>query len=391
MPSPLRERAEAGSTKVAFFELFFDLVFVFAVTQLSHRLLGGLTPGNALQTGLLLLAVWWAWMYTTWTTNWFDPDHPVFRTVLTGVMLASLLMAAAIPEGFEAHALWFALSYTAVQVGRTLYACWAARGTPLAPTFHRMLCWFTISCTVWITGALVGGTALVALWILAVVIDLAGPSHGYFVPGLGHSTTADWSSIDGAHMAERCQLFIIIALGESVLLTGVAYAEYSSGPAETAAFALAFLSSVAFWWIYFDRTAEASAAAIAASPDPGRIGRNAYTYGHIPMVAGIIVSAVADELVIAHPTGHTTAGTAAVVLGGSAIFLAGHLLFTRNVFGRWSRSRLTALALLAVLAVAYPLLSPLLLALVSLLVLIMVIAWDLVTSHRTETPEADFT
>ena len=391
MPSPLRERADAGSTKVAFFELFFDLVFVFAVTQLSHRLLGGLTPENALQTGLLLLAVWWSWMYTTWTTNWFDPDHPVFRTVLTGVMLASLLMAAAIPEAFEGRALWFALGYTAVQFGRTLYALLASRGSPLAPTFQRMLCWFAVSCALWTAGAVLGGTALVVLWVLAVLVDLAGPSRGYFVPGLGRSTTADWSSIDGAHMAERCQLFIIIALGESVLLTGVTYSEHSSSPAETAAFAVAFLSSVAFWWIYFDRTAEASAEAIAACPDPGRIGRNAYTYGHIPMVAGIIVSAVADELVIAHPTGHTTAGTAAVVLGGSAIFLAGHLLFTRNVFGRWSRPRLTALALLAALAAVYPLLSPILLALAALLVLIMVIAWDLVTSHRTETPEADFT
>ncbi|MEO3781963.1 low temperature requirement protein A [Actinocorallia sp. B10E7] len=389
MPSPLRHRAVADSTKVSFFELFFDLVFVFAITQLSHRLLGELTPGNALQTGLLLLAVWWCWMYTTWATNWFDPDHPVFRMVLTGVMLASLLMATAIPEAFEERALWFALAYTAVQVGRTLYGVWVTRGTPLGPTFQRILCWFAPSCALWIAGGALGGTSLVVLWVLAALIDLAGPPSGYFVPGLGRSTTSDWSSIDGAHMAERCQLFIIIALGESVLLTGVTYAEHPGG-AETAAFALAFLSSVAFWWIYFHQTAEASAEAIAACPDPGRIGRNAYTYGHLPMVAGIIVAAVADELVIAHPTGHTTAGTAAAVLGGAGLFLAGHLLFTRTVFGRWSRPRLTALGLLAALAFVYPLLSPILLAFAALLVLVMVTAWDLASSHRAEEPEADF-
>ncbi|WP_232835696.1 low temperature requirement protein A [Actinocorallia populi] len=386
----MRDRTAATSTKVSFFELFFDLVFVFAVTQLSHRLLGELTPGNALQTGLLLLAVWWCWMYTTWATNWFDPDHPVFRMVLTGVMLAGLLMATAIPEAFEERALWFALGYTAVQVGRTLYGVLVTRGTPLGPTFQRILCWFVPSCALWIAGGTLGGTALVALWVAAALIDLAGPSSGYFVPGLGRSATSDWSSIDGAHMAERCQLFVIIALGESVLLTGVTYAKHPYGAAATAAFALAFLSSVAFWWIYFDRTAEASAEAIATCPDPGRVGRNAYTYGHLPIVAGIIVAAVADELVIAHPTGHTTAGTAAAVLGGAGLFLTGHLLFTRTVFGHWSRPRLTALALLAALAFAHPLLSPILLAFAALLVLAMVPVWDLASSRRTEEPEVDF-
>lgn len=389
MPSPLRSRSSAGSTKVSFFELFFDLVFVFAVTQLSHRLLDHLTPGNALQTGLLLLAVWWCWMYTTWATNWFDPDHPVFRIVLSGVMLAALLMAAAIPEAFEEHSLWFALGYTAVQLGRTLYLVWNTRGTDLGPTFQRILCWLALACALWTAGGALGGSALITLWILATLVDLSGPPLGYPVPGLGRSTTADWSSINGAHMAERCQLFIIIALGESVLLTGVTYAKHPSGTAVTAAFALAFLTSVAFWWIYFDQTAEASAEAIAACPDPGRIGRDAYTYGHIPMVAGIIVAAVGDELVIAHPTGHTTAGTAATVLGGAALFLTGHLLFKRTVFGDWSRSRLTALVLLALLAPAYPLLSPLLLNSAVLLVLILVAVWDTLQT-RTDTAEVAF-
>ncbi|GAA3200194.1 low temperature requirement protein A [Actinocorallia longicatena] len=389
LPSPLRARGDDDPTKVSFFELFFDLVFVFAVTQLSHRLLSHLTVAGALQTGLLLLAVWWCWMYTTWTTNWFDPDHPVFRMVLVGVMLAGLLMASSVPEAFEGRGLWFAAGYTAVQVGRTLYVVWSTRGTQLGPNFRRILVWIAAACALWLAGGLAGGTALIVLWILASVVDLAGPPTGYAVPGLGRSSTEDWSSIDGGHMAERCQLFTIIALGESVLVTGVTYASAAeTGPAATVAFGLAFLGSVALWWIYFDQTAEASAEAIASSDDPGRIGRSAYTYEHIPMVAGIIVGAVGDELIIAHPTGHTTAGTAAVVIGGAALFLSGHLLFKRTVFGQWSSPRLVALGSLALLAVAYPLLSPVLLGVAVLLVLVMVASWDAVLVRSRANAEA---
>ncbi|GAB3672057.1 low temperature requirement protein A [Actinocorallia lasiicapitis] len=380
--SPLRVRSAGDATKVSSFELFFDLVFVFAITQLSHRLLGDLTVGNALECGLLLFAVWWSWMYTTWTTNWFDPDHPVFRMVLVGVMMAGLLMAVAIPEALESRALWFALGYATVQVGRTAYVAWATRGTPLARNFQRILVWIVVAATLWITGALFDGTTLLVFWLLALAVDLGGPSAGYAVPGLGRSSTADWASIDGAHMAERCQLFVIIALGESVLVTGITFGDHAVGVTGLAAFALAFLGSVALWWIYFDRTAEASSEAIASSDDPGRIGRSAYTYEHIPMIAGIIVSAVGDELVIAHPTGHTAGGTAAAVLGGAALFLFGHLLFKRTVFGLWSRPRLVALVLLALLAAGYSLLSPMLLSAAVLLVLVLVAGWDNVLAGR---------
>ena len=150
-------------------------------------------------------------------------------------------------------------------------------------------------------------------------------------------------------MAERCQLFVIIALGESIVVTGSTFAARPPGAATLLALIASFLGSVALWWIYFDRSAHFGAQAIAASDDPARIGRIAYTYLHIPMIAGVIVAAVGDELTIAEPRLPMTAVTTTVLLLGPALYLAGHLLFQRTVAGTWVRSRLLGLAVLALL------------------------------------------
>ncbi|MEV4220731.1 low temperature requirement protein A [Nonomuraea sp. NPDC049725] len=351
----LRSRVRAA--KVVPIELFFDLVYVFAITQLSHLLLEHLDAAGAAQTLLLTLAVWWAWMYATWTTNYLDPDHPAMRLTMAGMMLAGLAMAAALPQAFGARALWFALAYVTIQVGRAAVAAVAARREPIGHTFRLILAWHVVSAALWIGGALAGGGAQVALWIAALLVEYAAPWHGYRMPLLGRATTTEWS-IDGGHMAERCQLFVILALGESVLITGLTLAENDHLSAATvAAFAIAFLTSVAMWWVYFDRTADAAAEKVAESDDTGRLGRSAYTYSHIPIVAGVIVAAVGDELAIAHPLGHTTAGAALTILGGPALFLAGHAVFQRVVFGTLPTGRLIAAALLVATAVAVPLTS----------------------------------
>ena len=325
-------------------ELFFDLVFVFAVTQLSHLLLEHLTPRGAAQTLLLLVAIWWSWIYTAWLTNWFDPDRRPVRALLLGMMLVSLLMSAALPQAFGANGLLFAGAYVVMQVGRSLFAVAALESDPgLRRTFQRILAWAAGAAVLWLAGGVATGVAREALWLGAVAVELAAPAAGYPVPGLGRSVTTDWS-ISGGHLAERCQLFLIIALGESVLVTGSTLAGLTVDPPTAAAFVVAFLGSVAFWWLYFDRSAESAAGVIERSADPGRLGRSAYTYLHLPMVAGIIVAAVGDELSIAHPGGPMTAPTAATLLGGPALFLLGHLLFKRAVFGTPSPSRLAALA-----------------------------------------------
>jgi low temperature requirement protein LtrA len=370
-----REQGQAGQ-RVTFMELFFDLVYVLAVTQLSHLLLDNLNARGSAQTALLLVAVWVAWIYNAWFTNWFDPDRRPVRLVLLGVMLASLLMSATLPEAFGERGLLFAAAYVAMQVGRTLFVIAALTSEPvLRRNFQRILAWLVASGLLWLAGGVAHGGAREALWLAAVAVDLTAPACGFFTPGLGRSRTSDWT-ITGGHMAERCQLFIIIALGESLLVTGTSFGEDPLTAMAAAAFGAAFAGAVALWWVYFDRSAEAASGVIAGSADPGRLGRSAYTYCHLPMVAGIIVAAVGDELVLAHPGGHADAATTTTVLLGSALFLAGHALFRRLVFGRLSVPRLLAIAVLAGLWPLGSALSPLLLSLAATLVVAAVAASD---------------
>jgi low temperature requirement protein LtrA len=380
-------RRQQGGQRVTFVELFFDLVYVLAVTQLSHLLLEHLGVHGAAQTALLLMAVWTAWIYNAWFTNWFDPDRRVVRLVLLGVMLASLLMSASLPEAFGERGLVFAAAYVTMQVGRTVFVIAALGEDPgLRRNFQRILSWLVASGLLWLAGGLAQATAREALWLAAVVADFTAPACGFYTPGLGRSRTTDWT-ITGGHMAERCQLFVIIALGESLLVTGTTFGELPLSAVTVAALVVAFAGSVALWWVYFDRSAEDAGEVIARSADPGRLGRSAYTYCHIPMVAGIIVAAVGDELMLAHPGGHAGAATAATVLGGPALFLVGHALFKRAVFGLLSIQRLVAVLALAALALVGLFAPPLLLASAATLVVVAVAAWDsrMVASGRART------
>src|SRR5919112_1286165 len=327
-------------------ELFFDLVYVFAITQLSHLLLDHLTVEGVLETLFLLLAVWWAWIYTTWVTNWFDPDRLPVRLMLVALMLASLVMSVAIPDAFEERGLMFALAYVAIQVGRTVFVVIAldkslGRSDPLSRNFQRIFFWLVASGVLWIIGSLLEGEARYVLWGLALAVEYAGPVVGVYTPGLGRSTTEVWT-VEGGHAAERCQLFVILALGESILVTGTTFGEIETSVVTVAAFVVAFLGSAALWWIYFARAAETAREVFASSEDPGRIARSAYTYFHLPMIAGIIAVAAADELVVAHPYYLGTPASIALTLGGTAVFVAGHAIFKWTVFGELSFPRLVA-------------------------------------------------
>jgi low temperature requirement protein LtrA len=356
----LRARGQRGQD-VTSTELFFDLVYVFAITQLAHLLLGQLSLRGAAQSTLLLLAVWWAWVDTAWITNWFHPDHRAVRALLLATMLASLVMSVALPEAFGSRGLIFAAAYVTIQVGRSLFAVAVLGSQPgLRRNFQRILTWSAAAGTLWIAGGLVSGLARDWLWLAAVALDSGAPAAGFLVPGLGRSRTSDWT-IEGGHLAERCQLFIMIALGESIVDIGVTASrpEIAYRPAVIAALVVAFLSSVALWWVYFDRTAVASSETIVSAADPGRIGRSAYTYFHLPMVAGIIAAAVGDELVISRPGGHARFAATAVILGGPALYLAGQTLFKRAVFGVTPKPRIAAIVVLAALVPAGDITPPL--------------------------------
>jgi low temperature requirement protein LtrA len=347
--SPLLRVRVPGAQRVTSMELFFDLVFVFAVTQLSHLLLEHLTVSGALQTMLVLLAVWWAWMDTAWVTNWLNPALRPTRVMLLGAMLASLIMAAAIPDAFGERGLAFAVGYASLQIGRTIFVIWATRAdVALRTNFQRFLAWRSAAATLWVAGGIAHGTVRIVLWIAAAAIDCSGPLLYFFVPRLGRSHIEDWS-IAGDHLAERCHLFLIVTFGESVLVTGATFSDLTWTPSTVIGVAVCFAGTAALWWIYFDSSAERGTEVISASQTPGRLGRSAYTYWHLPMVAGIIVTAVGDELVITNPGGDPTTATALAVLGGPVLFLGGHAVFKQTLFGRFSIQRVAAVALLVAL------------------------------------------
>ena len=298
----LRARGGHADSRVTYVELFYDLVFVFAVTQLSHGLLEHLTPLGALQTAVLMLAVWWAWIDTAWITNWLNPERTAVRLMLFGLMLAGLVLAASIPKAFEERALAFALAYALRQLGRGLFMLWALEEPRRGKfsQFHPHHCLAGRVRAVLDRRRLAARPARLALWAIAAGIETAAPVVGFWVPVLGRSATTDWQ-VEGSHIAERCWLFVIIALGESVLVTGATFAGLTWTAEHIGAFLVAFTGSVAMWVIYFNIGAERASRLIASSKDPGRLARSGYTYLHILIVAGIIVAAVGDDLALHHP------------------------------------------------------------------------------------------
>jgi low temperature requirement protein LtrA len=348
-PRLLRDRS--GTQRVTNIELFFDLVYVFAVTQLSHYLLGHADLRGALRAGLLLLMVWLVWAYTTWVTNWLDPDLMAVRLLLVALMLASLAMSVSLPRAFGDLGLWVGGAYAVQQIGRTVFMVIALRGHPLEANFQRILVWCVASSAFAIAGGLAHGNARALLWLGAVCVDLIGGLAGFYTPGLGRSRTSDWT-IEGGHFAERCQAFILIALGESIVIIGATLASKPVNAADVTAFVVAFAGAVAMWWLYFDQSAEAAAEKIARSADPGRLGRSAYHLIHPVMVAGIIVSAAADDKVLSDPGVTATTATAWMILGGPALFLAGHAAFKFVVWRHVSWTRIAGVAVLALLGLA---------------------------------------
>ncbi|HEY9100814.1 low temperature requirement protein A [Chitinimonas sp.] len=375
----LRGAAAHGHHKVTFVELFFDLVFAFAITQLSHSLINHFSLAGAAHTLMLLLAVWWVWVFTSWVTNWLDPEKLPVRIALLALMQAGLLLSASIPDAFEGRGLMFALAYVFMQVGRNAFALGSLgdQHPALHRNFLRIQVWLTTGGTLWIAGGLLDGQARLVCWLLALLVEYASPAMGFWTPGMGRSSTRDWN-VEGGHMAERCAAFILIALGESIVVTGATFSASTWTPVGVTAFVISFVGSLAMWWLYFDVSAERGSERIAHDQDPGRLARLAYTYIHLPIVAGIIVAAVADEFVLTHPLGHSEPKVILTVLGGPVLYLLGCALFKAAIAGRRRPPISTLLGVTTLLLLAWPApsLSPVLLSGLATLVLVAVAAWD---------------
>jgi low temperature requirement protein LtrA len=280
-------------------------------------------------------------------TNWFDPETVPVRLILVFVMLASLLMAVGIPKGFGDNALLFACSYAVLQIGRNAFVVAITPAGDFNRNFKQILAWSVISAPLWIAGGLGSDELRWILWLGALGLDLAAPLVMYWLPGLGSTPTSQWE-IDGRQFAERFQLFVIIALGESIVLTGVTASDTGLSGSHLSALGLAFLGSTALWWLYFGHVAGSVADRIGSSlaVQRGRIGRDVYTYLHFPIIAGIVLAAVGDELVISHPNDDLQTTGALVMLGGPALYLLGVMAAAARVGRRPSWPRVVVVLLL---------------------------------------------
>jgi low temperature requirement protein LtrA len=227
----------------------------------------------------------------------------------------------------------------------------------------------------WILGGFAHGKMRLYLWALALAIEYVSPLVRFWIPKYGASSIQDWY-VEGGHIAERCAGFIIIALGEAIVVNGATFADLHWTGATVGAFASAFLASIAMWWIYFHRGAEAGSELISKSSESGRLARSAYTYLHMPIVAGIVLSAVADQLVLTHPTGHSDIRTVVSAIGGPLLFLVGTILFKHTIRGFLQLSHGAGIVTLVVLAWFAKGLSPLMLSALTTGLLIVVAVWE---------------
>ncbi|MFY1703071.1 low temperature requirement protein A [Micromonospora sp. WMMA1923] len=362
--------AAGATTRATFLELFFDLVFVFALTRISARAFSDLaleTGGNvgwAPVTGggktlLLLLALWSVWQGTAWTTSRYDPYHSWLQTMVIVALFCSMVMGVAIPHAFSTTGLAFAVAYVAAQLSRPLILLLAVRVRRYRGLKLRMLVGYGCCAVPWIVGALLPVPWRVILWAAALAAEYLWSRLGWPVPGLGRSTTNRWQVV-GEHLAERYQQFFLIALGETVLVTGLAYSGGNYDLPRTAAFAAALVTSVLLWRIYFQRAGQILAEAVSKAAHPATIGRSAADT-HLLMVIGVVATAIGYELSIEHPLERAETAWVVLIVGGPVLFLLARARFEYEVFGRVSPARwVAALALVALLPLllrARPLLS----------------------------------
>lgn len=335
---PGHRRSEVGPV-----ELFFDLVYVFAIIQLSHLLIEHLSWTGAAQTVVVFAAVWWGWNYTAWAMNWLDPARTAVQMLSGVLMLAALGMAIAIPSAFGEGAWLFVGCYLFMGILRPVFMMVAHRGQRLASNYRMLLLWTLIAGVFWVTGAVLPAEWRLLIWLIAVLIDYAAPLADYRIPGIGAAPMSAWDT-DAEHLAERNRLVFIIALGESVLLMGSTVVAH--GPltiALAASVLVGFASLFVLWWNYF---ALAGPETAGGDSSTGAL-RSAYAYAHALMVLGAILVAVSIELRLSHE--HLTPAIILVSIAGPVIYLIGNVLFLRSRFGRLARSRFIAIGVLALI------------------------------------------
>jgi low temperature requirement protein LtrA len=340
---------EPAAKRVGFLELFFDLVFVFAVTQLVGLLHADHTAAGWGRAAVMMWLVWWAWSQYTWAGNAIDLDRRgtrVWFLVATATMLAA---AAAIPFAFGDDGGWFAIPYTGVRLlGLALY--WFGRRDDSAhrAALRTYLPLASVGPVLILVGGALGGTARIVMWTIAILVDISSAASA----GRGEF------DLDPAHFAERHGLIVIIALGESVIAVGATASDVGLSIDVAALVAVAFAAVAGLWWTYFDWVHAAAERRLAREPDPRRrssLARDLFTFGHLPIVAGTVVFAAAVEEALLHPTDPLDSFAITALATGPALYLAGFVIGNRRATGSILTTRLVGLvAVVAAVAVLGP-------------------------------------
>lgn len=304
---------EAQKFEVTPLELFFDLVFVFAVSQLSHHLLEHLTWRGAAETLILLLAVYRTWSTTSWDAAMLGVNGPDARGLLLAVMLLGLFMNAAIPTAFSGGVWAFTLPLVVGQLGRSFWMMWRAPTALFREHFQRTSVWMVAIAPLWVIGALVNSEARLGWWAAAALLDLIGGWLGHPIPGRRLNT--ERLPFDAEHMLERNRLFLLIALGETVLTTGTAIAAAPMSPMTVVTGTVALAGTVALWAVLFGRTHALTLQHLERTLDPLRMGRLA-TNTQVLIVVGLIALAVANERIITHPFSPPSLALTLLLFGG---------------------------------------------------------------------------
>ncbi|MEU8258197.1 low temperature requirement protein A [Micromonospora inaquosa] len=361
----------------AFLELFFDLVFVFALAALAKELAQDLTWTGVAETLVLLLAFTLIWALTTWSADVVNLVRPVVQVQVIAVAGASLLLGAAVVGAYDRHGLLFATTYLLIRLGSASYYLLVIRDKTRRS--GRILCWEAVAGIGWVGGALADGPTRLLLWAFAVAVEYTAAALGWPVPRLGRSQPQEWRFV-GERLAERYRQFVIIALGVALLVTGTMFSLSDYQMDRGGALLVVFTSVVLMWRIYIYRAGELLTEAIARSTNPTLLTQSA-AITHLIMVIGIGGVAVSSHLVLGRPSGETPASWAAVILGAPALFLVGRGVLDYTVFGRVSRSRLGGLVLLAGLAPVTPLLPPVGVAVLAMTVLALIAAANLLSTR----------
>jgi low temperature requirement protein LtrA len=327
------ERSSADEKRVAPLELFFDLVFVFALTQVT-KLMSDHPTWEGLGRGMLVLALlWWAWGAYAWLTNYIAADEDRERLLMFGSMAAFLVAALAVPHAFDSDALMFALAYAIARWLHIFIFAEANDDVDAGEAIRRLARTALPAPALLIVAAFVEGPAQTALWIAAIVIDFSGP----FVFGVRGFR------VSPGHFAERFSLIIIIALGESI----VAIAAGLQGELDADVILAALLGLVvacALWWAYFDVVALVAESRFRRTEGYERLllARDSYSYLHLPMIAGIVLIALAVKKTIADVDEPLKTIPVVALFGGVALYYAGHVGFRLRNVGSINRPRTVA-------------------------------------------------